>query len=157
MKKHLALCAIVLCGVMVFPANGNVGPSKKKKDPVKKEEKKPEDKYGDLVKKCKKKEGLLTFFTDTVTGKTYLEIQKSQLNQEFIYFNYIENAPVETGYHKGAFGDSKIVVFKKNYERLEIVQPNTTHQRFIRGNGWWSLFQRISVTEDKKQDSIALR
>lgn len=73
------------------------------------------------------KEGLLTFYTDTVTGKTYLEIQKSQLNQEFIYFNYIENAPVETGYHKGAFGDSKIVVFKKNYERLEVVQANTNY------------------------------
>ena len=38
MKKHLALCAMFLCGVMVFPAHGNVGPSKKKKDPVKKEE-----------------------------------------------------------------------------------------------------------------------
>ena len=89
MKKHLALCAIVLCGVMVFPAYGTVDPSKKKKDPPKKEEKKPDDKFGDIVKKCKKKEGLLTFYTDTVTGKTYLEIQKSQLNQEFIYFNYI--------------------------------------------------------------------
>jgi hypothetical protein len=127
MKKHLVLFAIALSGVMVFPVSGMFNPSKKKKDPPKKEEKKPEDKFGDLVKKCKKKEGLLTFYTDTVTGKTYIEIQKAQLNQEFIYFNYIENAPVETGYHKGAFGDSKIVVFKKNYERLEIVQPNTNY------------------------------
>ena len=115
MKKHLAFFAIALSGVLVLPAYGTVDPVKKKKEPVKKEEKKPEDKFGDLVKKCKKKEGLLTFYTDTVTGKTYIEIQKAQLNQEFIYFNYIENAPVETGYHKGAFGDSKIVVFKKNY------------------------------------------
>ena len=80
-------------------------PVKKKKDPPKeekKEEKKVEDKYGDLVKKCKKKEGLFTFYTDTVTGKTYFEVRKEQLNQEFIYFNYIENAPVESGYHRGA-------------------------------------------------------
>jgi hypothetical protein len=125
MKKHLALFVIALSVIIVIPTHGKIEPSKKKKEPVKKEEKKPEDKFGDLVKKCKKKEGFLTFYTDTVSGKTYIEIQKSQLNQEFIYFNYIENAPVETGYHKGSFGDSKIVVFKKNYERLEIVQSNT--------------------------------
>ena len=47
MKKHLALCAIILCGVMVFPAHGTVDPSKKKKDPVKKEEKKPEEESTD--------------------------------------------------------------------------------------------------------------
>ena len=54
MKKHLALFAIALSAIMVIPAHGKIEPSKKKKEPVKKEEKKPEDKFGDLIKKCKK-------------------------------------------------------------------------------------------------------
>jgi len=136
MKKHLALIVIALSGVMAFPAYGTIDSTKKKKEPVKKEEKKPEDKFGDLVKKCKKREGLLTFYTDTVTGKTYLEIQKSQLNQEFIYFNYIENAPVETGYIKG----------------LSVILRLLFSKRITKD---WKLFSQIRTTTTILQTQLA--
>lgn len=129
-KQSLFITAVMAAMVAVGSAAHVDSPVKKKKDPPKeekKEEKKVEDKYGDLIKKCKKKEGLFTFYTDTVTGKTYFEVRKEQLNQEFIYFNYIENAPVESGYHRGAYGDSKIVVMKKNFDRFEMVQVNTNY------------------------------
>ncbi|MFM7771001.1 MAG: zinc-dependent metalloprotease [Bacteroidota bacterium] len=121
MKLKLILLALLIGSVTLVYSNNE--PSKKKKDPPP-PEKKVEDKYADLIKKCKKKEGLFTFYTDTVTGKTYVEIKKAQLGKEVIYFNYIENAPVESGYHRGAYGDSKIVSFHKNFERMEIRQTN---------------------------------
>jgi Met-zincin/Domain of unknown function (DUF5117)/Domain of unknown function (DUF5118) len=121
MKLKLILLALLIGSVTLVYSNNE--PSKKKKDPPP-PEKKVEDKYADLIKKCKKKEGLFTFYTDTVTGKTYVEIKKAQLGKEVIYFNYIENAPVESGYHRGAYGDSKIVSFHKNFEKMEIRQTN---------------------------------
>lgn len=102
--------------------------AKKKKDRKSKDqpaEQKKEDKYGDLVKKCVKYDGLLTIYRDTVTGKSYLNIREDQLDKEFIYFNHVENAPPGTGYFKGAFGGSKIIRFGKNYERIDVFQENT--------------------------------
>jgi len=64
------------------------------------EPKKEEDKFGDLVKKCTKYDGLFTMYRDTVTGKTYLAIREDQLNKEYIYFNHIENAPPGTAISK---------------------------------------------------------
>ncbi|MFM7722403.1 MAG: zinc-dependent metalloprotease [Bacteroidota bacterium] len=122
MKLKLILVALTVVSATFVLANNE--PFKKKKDPPPPTGKKVEDKYTDLIKKCKKKEGLFNFYTDTVTGKTYFEVRKEQLDQEVIYFNYIENAPAESGYHRGAYGDSKIVTFHKNYERIEIRQTN---------------------------------
>jgi len=98
--------------------------SKSKKE-TPKEEKKEEDKFGDLVKKCTKSEGLFTIYRDTLTGKSYLLITEAQLGKEFIYFNHIEDSPVEAGYFRGSFGDSKVIQFRKAFERIEIVQENT--------------------------------
>ena len=99
--------------------------SKKKKKEQPKEEKKEEDKYADLIKKCSKSEGLFTIYRDTVSGKSYLEVKADQLNKEYIYFNHIVNAPVESGYFTGSFGDSKIIRFKKEFEKMWVIQENT--------------------------------
>lgn len=104
-----------------------VGVKKKSKSKSKKEEptEKKEDKYGDLIKKCVKYDGLFTLYRDTVSGKTYLNIAEDQLGKEFIYFNHIENAPPGTGYFRGSFGGSKIIRFQKSFERIEVLQENT--------------------------------
>lgn len=94
---------------------------KKKKPP----EEKKEDKYGDLTKKCVRIDGLITLYRDTTSGKVYIELRQDQLDKEFIYFNHIADAPVEAGYFRGSYGDSKIIMFHRNYEKLEIIQTNT--------------------------------
>lgn len=99
----------------------------KKKKEAPKEEKKEEDKYGDLIKKCKKSEGLFTLWRDTTSGKIYLELRQDQMNKDYIYFNHIVDAPVEAGYFRGSYGDSKIIRFNKNYEKIEIAQENTNY------------------------------
>lgn len=87
--------------------------------------KKEEDKYADILKKCKKIEGLFNLYRDTTSGKVYMEISKAQLGQEFIYFSHIVDAPVETGYHRGSFGDSKIIQVEKWFDKIAFVHQNT--------------------------------
>lgn len=126
MKKIYFLMA----AMMLFTSADSFAQSKSKKKDKKgktevKEEKKEEDKFGDITKKCVKHEGLFTLWRDTTSGKTYLEVREDQLGKEFIYFNHIENAPVEVGYFRGSYGGSKIIVFKKFFDRLDVVQENT--------------------------------
>jgi len=130
MKKVL-LSITLLAALALIPSMGHSqddkGSKKKKgKKDAPAEPKKEEDKFGDLVKKCKKSEGLFTLYRDTVSGKTYLAVREDQMNVEYIYFNHIENAPPGTGYFKGSFGDSKVIRFQKNFEKLDIVQENTS-------------------------------
>lgn len=129
MKYTLPTLALAT-GLFFFSADTAVAQkaglfSKKKKKEQPKEEKKEEDKYADLIKKCSKSEGLFTLYRDTVSGKTYLEVRADQLDKEYIYFNHIVNAPVESGYFTGSFGDSKIVRFKKEFEKMWVIQENT--------------------------------
>lgn len=131
MKKHLSIIGVVMLLLLPAVAFSQEVNSKKKKEKKKKESieevKKEEDKYGDLVKKCKRFDGLFAVYQDTVTGKTYLEIRKDQLGKDFIYFNHIENAPAGTGYFKGSFGEAKVISFSKRYEKIEIKQTNTDY------------------------------
>lgn len=120
-------CAMMFHAVEAFSQDKASAPKKKssKKKTEKTEPKKEEDKYSDLVKKCTKQEGLFTIYRDTVTGKSYLEVREDQLNKEFIYFNHIADAPVESGYFRGSFGDNKVIRFSRNYDKLDIIQENT--------------------------------
>ncbi len=97
----------------------------KKKPAEQASPKKEEDKYADITKKCRKIDGLFTLYRDTTTGKVYLEINQSQVNQEFIYFSHIVDAPAEAGYFRGSYGDSKVVKVEKWFDKLAIVQQNT--------------------------------
>ena len=128
--NHKALASLLALGLSISPAFAQKDlkkerKSKSKKEAVAKEEKKEEDKFADLVKKCTKIDGLFTLYRDTVSGKTYLEVRADQLNKEYIYFNHIVDAPVESGYFRGSFGDSKIIRFQKDFEKLSIIQENT--------------------------------
>jgi hypothetical protein len=99
----------------------------KKKSTEQAPPKKEEDKYADITKKCRKIDGLFALYRDTTTGKVYLEINQSQVNQEFIYFSHIVDAPAEAGYFRGSYGDSKVVKIEKWFDKLAIVQQNTNY------------------------------
>src|SRR5690606_12683584 len=90
-------------------------------------EKKEEDKFNDITKKCVKYDGLFTLWRDTTSGKTYLEVREDQLGKEYIYFNHIVDGVVEAGYFRGAYGGSKIISLNKFYERIDIFQENTRY------------------------------
>ncbi|MBL7942360.1 MAG: zinc-dependent metalloprotease [Flavobacteriales bacterium] len=128
MKKLLFVSLMLAaCSAQVLAQDTSGSDKKKsKKGAPAAPEKKDEDKYADITKKCRKSEGLFTLWQDTVTGKTYLEVKASQLGKEYIYFNHVADAPVEAGYFRGSYGDSKIISFGRNYERLEVIQQNTS-------------------------------
>ncbi|MBM3429115.1 MAG: DUF5118 domain-containing protein, partial [Bacteroidetes bacterium] len=111
----LGLCLLGNSAVAQSQKKGLFG---KKKQTVAAPAKKEEDKYADILKKCKKIEGLFNLYRDTTSGKVYMEISKAQLGQEFIYFSHIVDAPVETGYHRGSFGDSKIIQVEKWFDKI---------------------------------------
>ena len=94
MKKILLflLTASISMGA-VTAQKSEGGLFKKKKKPAPAAPKKEEDKYGDIIKKCKKQEGLMVLYRDTTSGKTYVEISKEQIGQSYIYFSHIVDAP----------------------------------------------------------------
>ncbi len=102
---------------------------KKEKDKTESASAKPEGEkqYEDIVKKCKLSEGLLNVYRDTVSGKTYLEVNESQLGKEFIYFSFVENGIVEAGFNRGSYRGSKIIRFERHFERIEIHNVNTNY------------------------------
>ena len=130
--KRVLLSMVIMSGLTMIGTSAFAQADEKEKSKKKKgkkdaptEQKKEEDKFGDLVKKCVKYDGLFTLYRDTVTGKSYMAVREDQLNKEYIYFNHIENAAPGTGYFKGSFGDSKIIRFAKNFEKLDVIQENT--------------------------------
>lgn len=128
MKKILFIFTLILCAASL---NAQSEDKKKKKDKkakteTPKEEKKSEDKYADITKKCTKMDGLFVIWRDTTSGKSYLEIDSDQFGKEFIYFNHITDAPAEIGYFRGSYGGSKIIRFQRVYDKVEVIQENTS-------------------------------
>ncbi len=76
------------------------------------------------LKKCKKIDGLLNLYRDTVTGQLLLKLNKNQLNKEYIYFSYVENGNNTTGFNKGTFRGNHIIEFRKYYSQIEIIKKN---------------------------------
>ena len=71
-------------------------------------------------------EGLFPIYNDPETGEVYLEISEEQFGAEFIAFNYIENSVLEAGGFRGAYGTQSILRFDRHYDRIEVVEVNTS-------------------------------
>ncbi|MFM1931486.1 MAG: hypothetical protein RL226_789 [Bacteroidota bacterium] len=105
--------------------------AQRKKDKNKKQTEQPaksESKnksIADLTKSCKKYEGLFTIYQDTITGASWMEVAKNQLDKEFIYFSFIEDGVMDAGFFRGAYRGSKVIRFKRYFERIEIHEENT--------------------------------
>jgi hypothetical protein len=126
-KLTIWALSIVMAGLTIG-ASAQDKPSKKdrkSKNKTATEPKKEEDKFGDLIKKCRKSEGLFNLYRDTVSGKTYLEVKSDQWDKEYIYFNHIANAPVEVGYFRGSYGGSKVFTVRRNFDKVDLIQSNT--------------------------------
>ncbi len=90
--------------------------------------KKEKIKVDELIKKtkgCNLYEGLFNFYQNKKDGKSYLEIDTSHLDKEYIYFSYYENGVLEAGSVKGRFRGSKIIKISKFYDNIDITIENT--------------------------------
>ena len=94
------------------------------------EKKKEEVVADDIVKKtkgCAVFEGLFTIYQSKKDGKSFLELDTSHLDKEFIYFSYYENGLLEAGAVKGRFRGSKIIKINKFYNNIDITIQNTKY------------------------------
>ena len=127
MKKLWLLCLLAAFGVSATYAQKKGSSWFKKKKTEAAPAKKEEDKFGDIIKKCKKLDGLMVLYRDTVSGKMYMEISKEQIGKSYIYFSHIVDAPVESGYFRGNFGSSKIIRIERNFDKIGFIQDNTNY------------------------------
>ena len=89
-----------------------------------------EVKSDDIIKKtknCITYNGLFTIYQDKDDSQTYLEIDKEQLNQEYIYFSYLENGVGDAGMVRGRFRGSKVIRIKKFFNKIDFVIENNSY------------------------------
>ena len=82
--------------------------------------------FEEIVEKAIKFDGLITIYQDSLSGETWMAITDSIINREYIYFSQVEDGVLQTGYFRGAYGKAKVIKFRKNYERIEIIEENTS-------------------------------
>ena len=127
--RYLPASILLLFFVFGFTTNADAQKKKKSKkdDQTAPAAKKDDKSYKDIVSKCAKWDGLFTVYQDTTNGKTFLEINTSQFNQEYIYFSYIENGLLEAGSFRGNYRGSKVITFEKYYDQVEVYTENTSY------------------------------
>lgn len=81
----------------------------------------------DFVADFEKTDGLFPLYRNTETGEVFLEIPADRFGEEFIYFVYTENGPVEAGHFRGNFRDNRIITFNRRFDRVEIAAVNTSY------------------------------
>ena len=84
----------------------------------------------DILKKtkdCISYEGLFTIYQNKENGKSFIEIDTSHLNNEYIYFSYIENGVSDARMMKGQFRGSKIIKISKFYNKIDFTVENTKY------------------------------
>ena len=80
-----------------------------------------------LEKKTEKMEkfsGLFTFYQDTTNGSIFMEIKKTQIDKEYIYFGHSHDGVVDVGFNRGSYRSSKMFSIRKYFDRIEFVTEN---------------------------------
>ncbi|MEC8692843.1 MAG: DUF5117 domain-containing protein, partial [Bacteroidota bacterium] len=78
------------------------------------------------TKGMKSMPGIFQLYRDNKTGDLWMKIDSAQLNKEFIHFTYTENGVISAGHHRGSYRGSRIITFKKRFQRIDIIQKNTS-------------------------------
>lgn len=81
-------------------------------------------KPSELLKNCEVHDGLFTLHRDTLTGASYLALKADQIDTPYIYFSFIEDGVMDAGFFRGAYRGSKVISFRRHYDRMEIVHHN---------------------------------
>ena len=125
MTKKILLSILIFSinSSVIFAQYSNFGKTQNK-NKVKKEAKSA-DPLDLKTKDCIKHEGLFNFFQNKKNGKSFLEIDSSHLDQEYIYFSYVENGVSDARMNKGTYRGSKILKISKYYNKIDIEILNT--------------------------------
>lgn len=81
----------------------------------------------DVTEKCRKIEGLFNIYQDTTSGKTYLEITEDKIGKEFIYFAYVMDGVINSGYARGGYKDNSIFKIVRYFDRIDFLLQNTNY------------------------------
>jgi hypothetical protein len=68
--------------------------------------------------------GIFTLYRDRETGKTYLEIQPEQLNQNFLYAGTLASGIGDWGIYRGWPLEDTIFQFRRHRKQIQLVVPN---------------------------------
>ena len=79
------------------------------------------------TKDCKVYDGLFKIYQNKKDGKSFIEIDTSHLEKEYIYFSYIENGITDAWLMKGSYRGSKIIKINKFFDRIEFTIHNTKY------------------------------
>ncbi len=101
----------------------------KKSKQEKTEENKPDNpnSINAKIKDCIKYEGLFNIYQSKKDGKSFIEIDMSQLNNEYIYFSYVEDGVVDSWNFRGGFRGSKIIKIKKFFNKIDFIVENNKY------------------------------
>lgn len=69
--------------------------------------------------------GFFDLYQNIQDGTVYLRVPESRFNEEFVYTATVTDGVVETGLFRGQYRDNKILMLRRHFNRVEIVQPNT--------------------------------
>ncbi len=87
-----------------------------------------EKELGEIEKKtkgCTLYDGLFKIYQSKKDGKSYIEIDTSHIDNEYIYFSYIENGVMDAWAVKGRYRGSKIIKISKFYDKIDFTIKNT--------------------------------
>jgi len=127
-NKLLILLLSLILSLGLYADKEEQGAVESKEEPKQEEEKKEKKKLiKDIVKGFEKKEGFFITYLDQKKGKTYLEINEEQLEEDIIYFAHIMNGVASIGV-KGSFIDNGILKAEKVYDSIKLSRINTSFQ-----------------------------
>ena len=69
--------------------------------------------------------GFFDLYRRSRDGAVYLRIPTSLLDTEFVYTATVTDGVVETGLFRGQYRDNKVLMLRRHFDRVEVVQPNT--------------------------------
>lgn len=111
--KHAFLGLLIACS-----ASGVYAEDKKSEDKEKEKEKKT---LASVIEGKDKFAGFVDIYRDTKDGSGYIAIDESQLGKPFLYFAKTVNGALDAGHFKGAFRQSRLIEFRRYYDRIDII------------------------------------
>jgi len=99
-----------------------------KKDDKEKEKDK-EKTVAELIKDQTVFDGFLDFYQDPKSGSLMLTLKEEQFDKPMIYFIHTVNGVLDAGHFKGNFRETKILEFRKHFDKIEIV--STTPRYYL--------------------------
>jgi len=92
----------------------------------KKDENKKDKTLEELVKDMDAHEGIFTLYKNKKSGSLSMAIREDQLNQEFLYFAFVQNGVLEAFHRRGSQLAQDVIEIRKYYDRIEFVKKNTS-------------------------------